>query len=136
MGHNGVDGSHGVRGREGIRGDVTRASGGQLVGINEESAVGIAGIERKHAVVDILLGAFGAIARSQESAGGVWSQASFQASGLSVVVVAVTVVLGDVLENHAPESFHVESTLDFDVVHLARAQVSLRSNPGKSLHNF
>jgi len=82
-------------------------------------------------VVDILLGTFGTIARSQESAGRVWSQASFQASSLSVVVMTVSVILGNVLENNSPKSFNVQSSLDLDVVNLARTQVSFGSNPEK-----
>ena len=129
-----VDGNsdtHGVWGWEGIRWNVTRATRRQLVSVNEESSVGVTGVEREHSVVDILLGTFGAIARSQESAGRVWSQASFQASSLSVVVMTVSVILGNVLKNNSPKSFNVQSSLDLDVVNLARTQVSFGSNPEK-----
>ena len=120
-----------VWGWERIRWNVTRATRRQLVSVNEESSVGVTGVEREHSVVDILLGTFGTIARSQESAGRVWSQASFQASSLSVVVMTVSVILGNVLKNNSPKSFNVQSSLDLDVVNLAGTQVSFGSNPEK-----
>lgn len=37
--------------------NMTGAGGGKLVGVNKESSVGIAGVQREHPVVDKLLGA-------------------------------------------------------------------------------
>lgn len=108
---------------------MTRASRGQLVSVNEKSTVGITGIIREHSVVDILLGTFGAIARSQESAGRVRGQASFQSSSLSVVVMSIAVILGNVLQNDSPEPFNVQSTMDLDIIDLTGAKVAFRSDP-------
>jgi len=41
---------------------MARAGAGKLVGVNEESPVGIAGVDRKHPVVHILLGALALVA--------------------------------------------------------------------------
>ena len=42
--------------RKGLGGDVTGAGTGELVGVDEESSVGITGVQGEHPVVDILLG--------------------------------------------------------------------------------
>ena len=44
-------------GEGGLGRDMAGASAGQLVGVNEESPVGITGVQRQHPVVDKLLGA-------------------------------------------------------------------------------
>lgn len=117
------------RGRVDSIGNVARASRRQLVSINEKSTVRVTGVIREHPVVHVFLGTFGAIARSQESAGRVRGQASFQTGGLSVVVMAIVVTLGDVLQDDTPEAFDVQGTVNLDIVHLTGAQVALRSNP-------
>ena len=71
------------------------ASRGKLVGINEESSVGVTRINREHSVVDILLGTLAVVARSQQSAGTVRVQASLKPGGLGVVVLSISVSLGD-----------------------------------------
>ena len=50
-------------------GDVARAGRWQLVGVNEETPVKVARVNRDHPVVDILLGALRLIARGKEAAG-------------------------------------------------------------------
>ena len=42
--------------------DQTRASRGQLVGVDEETPVGVARVVGEHAVVDVLLGAVALVA--------------------------------------------------------------------------
>ena len=80
-----------VRERGGLGRDMAGASAGQLVGVNEESPVGIAGVDREHPVVHVLLGTLALVAWSQEPTGRVWGLAGFETSGLSVVVVSVSV---------------------------------------------
>ena len=46
----------GVWDQDGLR-DMARAGAGELVGVNEESPVGVAGVDREHPVVHELLGA-------------------------------------------------------------------------------
>ena len=99
-------------------GNVARASRREFVGINEKSAVGIARIERKHPMIGVLLGALGSVARGQKSASGIWGQASFQSGRLSVVVVSIGVIMGNMLQNHAPEALDVDGPPDLDVVNL------------------
>ena len=105
------------------------AGRGKLVGINEESSVGVTGVNREHPVVDILLGALAIVARSQQSAGTVGVQASLKPGGLSVVVVSITVSLGDVLQDDSPVALNVDGTGDLGVVNIAGAKVALRADP-------
>jgi len=109
--------------------DMARAGRGELVGINEESSVQVARVQRHHPVVHVLLGALGLVAGGEESASGVWGSASLQSGGLGVVVLAVTVLLRDVLKNDPPESLDVDGSPDLGVVHVGGAEVALGSNP-------
>lgn len=109
--------------------DVTRASRWKLVGINEESTVGITGVQGQHAVVHILLCAFALVARGQEAASGIWGLTCLQTGSLGVVVVSISVVFGDVLKDNAPIPLNVDSTFNLDVVNIAWAQIALRSDP-------
>ena len=110
-------------------GDVARAGRWQLVGVDEESPVGVARVDREHAVVDILLGALGLIARGKEAAGRVGCLTGLQPGGLGVVVVAVAVPLGDVLEDDPPVSLHIDGPGDLGVVHVGGTEVALGSDP-------
>ena len=47
---------------------MARAGAGQLVGVDEKSAIQIAGIQGQHAVVDILLRALAVVAGGQQAA--------------------------------------------------------------------
>jgi hypothetical protein len=80
-------------------------------------------------VVGVLLGTLGAVTRSQEPTGRVWSQAGLKPGGLGVVVVTVAVVFRDVLKDNTPEAFDINGPTDLDVVDLTGAQVALGSNP-------
>jgi len=119
------------KGREGggCLGDVAGASTGQLVGVNEEASVGVAWVDGEHPVVDVLLGALRLVARSQQPAGTVGGQAGLEPGGLCVVVVAVAVALGDVLEDDPPVALNVHCSGDLGVVDVGGAKVALRSNP-------
>ena len=50
--------NRGNRGRGVSIRDVARTGGGQFVGIDEKSTVGVTGVKREHSVVDIFLGTF------------------------------------------------------------------------------
>ena len=123
------DGSWGMGNSNGSIRDMTRASRRQFVGIDEKSTVGIARVIRQHSVVDILLGTFGSVARSQKPTGRIRGQTGFQTSGLSVVVMSITVIFRHMLQNDPPEAFDVQSAKNFDVIDLAGAQITFRSNP-------
>ena len=47
-----------LEGKMGLGRDMAGAGAGKLVGVNKESSVGIAGVQREHPVVNKLLGAF------------------------------------------------------------------------------
>ena len=115
--------------RKGLGRDVTGASTGQLVGVDEESSVGITGVEGEHPVVDILLGTLGLVAGGQQPAGAVRGQAGLKPGGLGVVVVAVAVALGDVLEDDPPVALNVDSPGDLGVVNLGGTKVALGPDP-------
>jgi len=125
----GKTGREGKGGGEECLGDVAGACAGQLVGVDEEASVGVAGVDGEHPVVDVLLGALGLVARSQQPAGTVGGQAGLQPGGLGVVVVAVAVALGDVLEDDPPVALNIHCSGDLGVVDVGGAKVALRSNP-------
>ena len=108
---------------------MARTSRWQLVGIDEKSTIRITRVQRKHSVVNILLSTLGLITRSQKSTSRVWSQASFQPSSLSVVVMTIRVVFGNMLENNSPVPFNIDSPPDLAVNHLGWAQVTFGSDP-------
>jgi hypothetical protein len=114
---------------EGLGRDVTGAGTGQLVGVDEESSVGITGVEGEHPVVDILLGTLGLVAGGQQSAGAVGEQTGLQSGGLGVVVVTVAVALGDVLEDDPPVTLHIDGPGDLGVVNIGGTKVTLGSDP-------
>ena len=117
------------KGGGGCLGDVAGACTGQLVGVNEEASVGVAGVDGEHPVVDVLLGALGLVARSQQPAGTVGGQAGLQPGGLSVVVVAVAVALRDVLEDDPPVALNIHCSGDLGVVDVRGAEIALGSDP-------
>ena len=86
-------------------GDVARAGGGEFVGVDEETSIGIARVDGHHAVVDVFLGALAVVTGGEETASGVGGEAGLEAGGLGVVVVAVAVLFRDVLEDDAPVAF-------------------------------
>jgi len=110
-------------------GDVARASAGELVGIDEEAAVRITGVEGDHAVVDVLLGALALITRGEKAASGVGVLARFETGGLGVVVVTVAVFLGNVLEDDTPVAFNVDGATDLGVIDIGRAEIAFGSDP-------
>merc|ERR1739844_633168 len=95
--------------RKGLGWDVTGAGTGELVGVDEESSVGITGVQGEHPVVDVLLGTLGLVAGGQQSAGAVGEQTGLQSGGLGVVVVPIAVALRDVLEDDPPVTLHIDS---------------------------
>jgi len=112
-----------------LLGNMARTSRWQLVGIDKKSTVRIARVQGKHTVVNVLLSTLGLVTRGQKSASRVGGQASFQTSGLSVVVVTIRVVLRNVLQNHAPVPFNIDGPLDLAVHDLGGAQVALGADP-------
>ena len=109
--------------------NVARASRWELVGVDEEPSVWVTRVDRHHPVVDVLLGALALVAWSQETAGRVWSLASFQASSLSVVVMSITVFFGDMLQNDSPVSFDVHGSPDLGIVDVRWAKVAFWTDP-------
>ena len=105
------------------------ASTGELVGVDEESSVWITRVHREHSVVDILLGALGLVAGGKETTGRVGEKTGLKTSGLGIVIVTVSISLGDVLEDDSPVSFNIDGTSNLGVVNIRRTKVSLRSNP-------
>jgi hypothetical protein len=101
----------------------------ELVGIDEESPVGVTGVNGGHPVVDILLCALALVTGSKEPAGAVGSETGLEPGSLGVVVLAVAVQLGDVLKNDAPVALDVDSALDLDVFDDRGAEVALRAGP-------
>lgn len=108
---------------------MARAGGGEFVGVDEETSIGIARVDGHHAVVDVFLGALAVVTRGEETASGVGGEAGLEAGGLGVVVVAVAVLFGDVLEDDAPVAFDVDGAADLGVVDGGGAEVALGSGP-------
>jgi len=113
----------------GLFGDVAGAGAGEFVGIDEESSVGVTGVHGESTVVDILLSALGLVTGGQQTAGAFGEEAGFEAGGLGVVVVAVSISFGDVLKDDSPEALHVDGTLDTGVKDFGGAKVALWANP-------
>jgi hypothetical protein len=113
--------------------NMAGASRGKLVGIDEKSTVRITGVEGEHSVVNILLGTFGVVTGGQKTAGRVWGLAGFQASSLGIVIVTVSVVFGNMLEDNSPVPFNIDSTFDFGIFNSGGAKVALGSNPMGSI---
>lgn len=112
-----------------LLGDMARAGRWQLVGVDEESPVWVARVDGDHAVVDVLLGALALVAGGEEPAGRVWGLARLQAGGLGVVVVSVSVLLGDVLQDDPPVALDIDGAPDLGVPNVRGAEVALGSNP-------
>jgi len=108
---------------------VAGASTGELVGVDEESSVWITRVHREHSVVDILLGALGLVAGGKETTGRVREKTGLKTSGLGIVIVTISISLGDVLEDDSPVSFNIDCTSNLGVVNIRRTKISLRSNP-------
>merc|ERR1719348_424780 len=84
-------------------------------------------------MIDILLGALGLVAGGEETAGRVRGLASLQPDGLGVVVVSVSVLLGDVLQDDPPVALNVDSAPDLGILDVRGAEVALGSNPVSSI---
>ena len=112
----------GIRGILGFDGDVARASGWQLVGVDENALVSVARIEREHAVDGVFLETFAEVARCQRAASGFREQASFGPLGLGVSGP------GDVLDNDAPFTGRVLSAQGTRVSHVAWADETFTTN--------
>jgi len=73
-------------------------------------------------VVDILLGAGGAVARGQETTGGGGEETSLQASCLCVVIMTIAIALRYVLENNPPVTLNIHSSGDLYISRVRGAQ--------------
>ena len=78
-------------------------------------------------MVDILLGTFGVVTRSQKSACRIRGLTGFQAGSLGIVIVTIGIIFGNMLENDPPVAFNIDGTFDFSVFNSAWTKVSLRS---------
>jgi len=108
---------------------MARAGRRELVGINKETSVRITGIYGDHSMVNVFLSAFALVTGGKETASGVWGLTSLQAGGLSIIVMAITVFFGDVLEDDSPVTFNIDCSTDFSVVNIGWAQVTFRADP-------
>merc|ERR1719205_273480 len=97
-----------VKGMRELGRDMAGTGAGKLVGVNKESSVGIARVQREHPVVDKLLCALGLVAGGEQTAGAVGEQAGLQPGGLGVVVVTIAVTLGDVLQDDPPVALNID----------------------------
>jgi hypothetical protein len=118
---------------KGLLGEVAWAGTGKFVCVNEEPPIGITWVNREHTVVHILLGALALVAGGEQTAGRVRVLASLKTGGLGVVVVAITIALGDVLQDDPPVALNIDSTGDLGIVHITGAKVALWSNPVSSI---
>lgn len=100
---------------------MARTGRWQFENVYENTFGDIAGIERKHSVVDVLLDTFSAMARGDSAAGGSSIQTSFDAMGLGVI--------GDILNDHAPLAVGIHSSAWPHVKDIARADVSVTTHP-------
>lgn len=100
---------------------MARAGRRELVDVDEEALLGITRVEGKHTVVNVLLDALAAVARSQCATGSASVKTRFNALSLSVVV--------DILDDHAPLAVYVAGTNGPAVKDITRADVTLISNP-------
>lgn len=69
-------------------------------------------------MVDILLGAGGAVARGQETTRGGGEETSLQAGGLCVVIMSITIALRYMLKNNSPVALNIHSASDFHISRL------------------
>lgn len=84
-------------------------------------------------MVHILLGALALVAGGEQAAGRVREQACLQTGGLSVVVVAISIALRNVLQDNSPVALNIDSTGDLGIVNIAGAKIALRSDPVGSI---
>ena len=97
---------------------MARAGRWEFVGINEETSVRITGIYGDHSMVNVFLSAFALVTRGKETTSRVWGLTSLQTGGLSVVVMAITIFFGDVLEDDSPVAFNIDGPADLGVVNI------------------
>ena len=109
--------------------NMARAGRRELVGINKETSVRITGIYGDHSMVNVFLSAFALVTGGKETASGVWGLTSLQAGGLSIIVMAITVFFGDVLEDDSPVTFNINGPADLSIINIRWAQVAFRSDP-------
>ena len=109
--------------------NMARAGRRELVGINEETSVRITGIYGDHSMVYVFLSAFALVTRGKETASRVWGLTSLQAGGLCVVIMAITIFFGDVLEDDSPVAFNIDCSADLSVVNIGWAQVAFWADP-------
>ena len=109
--------------------NMARTGGGKFVRINEKASVRITGINRNHSMVNVFLSTFTLIAWSKETASRVRGLTSLQTGSLCVVIMAIAIFFGDVLEDDSPKTFNVNGSSDFSVINIRWTQVTLRSNP-------
>ena len=97
---------------------MARAGRWEFVGINEETSIRITGIYGDHSVVNVFLSAFALVTRGKETASGVWGLTSLQTGGLSIIVMAISILFWDVLEDDSPIAFNINGPADLGVVYI------------------
>jgi hypothetical protein len=108
---------------------MARTGRGKFVGINKESSVRITWINRNHSMVNVFLSTFTLIAWSKETASRVRGLTSLQTGSLCVVIMAIAIFFGDVLEDDSPETFNINGSTDFSVVNIRWTQITFRPDP-------
>ncbi len=111
-------------------GNVARAGRWQLVDVDEDSLLGIAGIEGKHPLVNILLQTFAAETRGQGATRCTGEQTSFDALSLGVSGPGVF------LDDDPPFSIDIHCPEWASINDVARADVSLVTRPVALLEEF
>ena len=104
---------------------MARASRREFENVDKKALVGVARIKSQHSFVHVLLRTFALVARGQQSAGRIGSQASFQSSGLSVIM--------SVVHNDSPISVNVSRAFRHSVQDFRGAQVALGSDPVRDI---
>lgn len=109
--------------------NMARAGRRELVGIDEETSIRITGINGNHSMVNVFLGTFALVTWGKETTSRVWGLTSLQTGSLGVIVLAIAIFFGDVLEDDSPVTFNINGPTDLGVVNIRWAQVTLRSDP-------
>ena len=109
---------------------MTRASRWQLVNVDEDSLLRIAGIEGEHPLVNVFLETFAAETWGQSATRDTREQTSFDALSLGVTGP------GDFLYNDTPFSFNIHSASGTAVNDVTRADVAFTAHPVALLVEF
>ena len=80
-------------------------------------------------MVNVFLGTFALVTWGKETTSRVWGLTSLQTGSLGVVIMAITIFFGDVLEDDSPVTFNINGPADLSIINIRWAQVAFRSDP-------